>query len=119
MIKKVLAFVSLWDGYWSIPLAFLIFLLFEYLGRWFFGQGFGAYDPSTFQAAIMTSVVMIMFNTAVQYAIKFNFPTLWEIYHKNFLELSNQLTPWQNILLTVFIYCFFFVVHVVVFLKLI
>ena len=119
MIKKVLHLVRLWDGFWSIPLAFIAFLLCEYVGRWFFGNGFGAYDPSTFQAAMMAAVILIFGNTVVQFALKFNFPSLWSVYHDPESEAFKKLEPWQKQFLTVFMYCFFFVLLILLFLKLV
>lgn len=118
-MKKLLSFLTLWDGFWSVPLAFILFLLCEYLGRWFFGAGFGAYDPATFQAAIMAAVILIFTNTVVQFAIKFNFPAFWDVYHNSFCDTFQNLQSWQKIAFTVFMYCFFFALFLQVLYKLI
>ena len=116
-MKKIIHLLTLWDGLWAVPLAFISFLAFEAFGRALFGQGFGAYDPAVFQAALMAAVIMVFANLLVQLALKFNFPTLWHVYHDSFINLFQELVSWQKISLTVCMYCFFFVLFIVVFLK--
>jgi hypothetical protein len=116
-MNKLSRLLTLWDGFWSVPLSFTAFLAFEDLGRIVFGAGFGSYDPSIFQAALIAAVIMIFTNTAVQLALKFNFPTLWQSYHTSFSDTFDYLSPLHKTLLTVFMYCFFFALFVIVFLK--
>ena len=116
-MTKLARLLRLWDGLWAVPAAFIAFLTFEDLGRIVFGAGFGAYDPSVFQAALIAAVIMIFTNTAVQLALKFNFPALWESYHSSFAETFNRLPPLYSILLTVFMYCFFFTLFIILFIK--
>jgi hypothetical protein len=42
-MKKLSRILTLWDGFWSLPLSFTAFLAFEDLGRLIFGVGFGSY----------------------------------------------------------------------------
>ncbi|MBS1624570.1 MAG: hypothetical protein JST83_11155 [Bacteroidetes bacterium] len=116
-MNKLLKILHLWDGLWSVPAAFIAFLTFEDIGRIMFGAGFGSYDPAVFQAALIAAVVMIFTNTAVQLALKFNFPALWESYHTSFAATLDQLSAAQKVLLTVFMYCFFFALFVLLFIK--
>ena len=116
-MNKLSRILTLWDGFWSLPLSFTAFLAFEDLGRLIFGAGFGSYDPSVFQAALIASVIMIFTNTVVQLALKFNFPALWQSYHSAFAETFHDLTALQQTLLTVFMYCFFFLLFITVFLR--
>ena len=116
-MSKLSKLLTLWDGFWSLPLSFTAFLAFEDLGRLVFGAGFGSYDPSVFQAALIASVIMIFTNTIVQLALKFNFPTLWQCYHTSFADTFYSLTALQKTLLTVFMYSFFFIVFVALFMK--
>jgi hypothetical protein len=116
-MTKLAKLLTLWDGFWSVPLAFTAFLAFEDLGRLVFGAGFGSYDPSVFQAALIASVIVIFTNTIVQLALKFNFPTLWQMYHTGFADRFDALAALQQILLMVFMYCFFFLLFTLVFLK--
>ncbi len=116
-MNKIIKLLRLWDGLWSVPAAFITFLMFEDLGRILFGAGFGSYDPAVFQAALIAAVVMIFTNTAVQLALKFNFPALWESYHTSFSETFHVLSATQKVMLTVFMYCFFFALFVLLFIK--
>ena len=116
-MNKLSKLLTLWDGFWSVPLSFTAFLAFEDLGRLIFGAGFGSYDPSVFQAALIAAVIVIFTNTVVQLALKFNFPALWRIYHSAFADTFHLMPAVQKILLTVFMYCFFFVLFTFVFLK--
>lgn len=116
-MNKLIKLLRLWDGLWSVPAAFITFLMFEDLGRILFGAGLGAYDPAVFQAALIAAVVMIFTNTAVQLALKFNFPALWESYHTSFAETFHELSATQKVVLTVFMYCFFFALFVLLFIK--
>src|SRR3954465_3757234 len=106
-MNKLSKLLTLWDGFWSVPLSFTAFLAFEDLGRIVFGAGFGSYDPSVFQAALIAAVIMIFTNTIVQLALKFNFPALWRSYHTSFADTFLDLSALQKTLLTVFMYCFF------------
>jgi len=116
-MAKLSKLLTLWDGFWSVPLAFTAFLAFEDLGRLVFGVGFGAYDPAVFQAALIAAVIVIFTNLIVQLALKFNFPALWQVYHVSFAQVFTGLTSLHKIVLTIFMYCFFFVLFILVFLK--
>lgn len=116
-MTRLAKLLRLWDGLWSVPAAFIAFITFEDLGRILFGAGFGSYDPAVFQAALIAAVVMIFTNTAVQLALKFNFPALWESYHTSFAETFHELSAARKVLLTIFMYCFFFSLFVLLFIK--
>lgn len=118
-MKTLIKQLRLWDGLWSIPLAFIGFLSFEWVGRSLWGDGFGAYDPAVFQAALMAAVILIAANTLVQLALVFNFPALWQSYHRTFFTHYESLHAWQKIFVTLFMYCFFFAAFLLVFLKLV
>ena len=128
-MKKIFKLLTLWDGFWSIPLAFVSFLAYEIFGRWMFGTGFGAYDPSYFQAAIMAGAIVVITNFIVQAALKFNFPKAWRIYKNESLtdqcgseepcNYFEKLTPTQQVCATIFLYCFFSLEYIIVFLKIV
>ncbi|MBS1684759.1 MAG: hypothetical protein JSS76_08395 [Bacteroidetes bacterium] len=119
MIKRAFTFLRLWDGFWSVPLSFLTFLAVEVVGHFAFGDGWAAYDPAILQAVVLAGFIMVAINMAVQFAIWFNFPAIWGHYHVTFVESFSRLAPWQKVLFTVFLYCFYFILFVAVVLRVI
>jgi len=124
-MKRLKRFLSIWDGLWSFPVAFIIFLGFGFLGQLIFGVNFGFYDPSFFQAALMAGGVFVLFNFLAWFGLYFNFRSVFKYFSgektdegsfsNKSKEDAKQLTPWQRIVLSLFMYCFFIVVLVVIF----
>lgn len=128
-MKRLKHFFTVWEGLWSIPLTFLVFLGFGLAGQLIFGRGFGFYDPSFFQAALMSVAIFVLFNFFTWFGLWFNFrgafryfigkkQTDGSIYNKS-KEDAQNLTPWQRLKISLFLYCFFVVVLLVIFRSLV
>lgn len=111
MIDKIKHFLFQFDFVWSIPLAFLGFVAFPYLGEMIFGQGFAFYPPEFFHAGVYAGLITILFNSMTQMGIFFNFPELYEYYLGNGFE---NLPTWQKAAIFLFVYSFFYVSLLVV-----
>lgn len=121
--KQIKYFLLFWNGFWSIPLAFLAFLGLGILGQFFFGEGIGFYDPSFWQAALLATGEFLFFNSIAFFTLRYCFRHLWKYYNGNSegfnlrsqkMQVTNQskedfdqLQPWQKLFLLVFLYCFF------------
>jgi hypothetical protein len=104
MLEKIKVFLKEYDFIWSTPLAFGIFILFPYVGQSLFGNDFAFYPPSFFHAGIYAALLTVFANSVVQMGILFNFPEMYEFYHKQF----NELQVWQKSLLFSVHYFFYF-----------
>lgn len=108
MIRKIKYWLQLWDGVWSIPLSFLLFVLMGIVGETILGEGFAFYDPSILQAGLLASALIILFNMVAWLGIWFNFRGIFHyylIYSKNDFK---KLREWQRLLFLVFLYVFYF-----------
>lgn len=119
MIKKIKHILALLDSIWSVPLAFLSFMAYGYFGSWFFGDSFGFYDPSFFQAAIYSALILVFFNGVSWGGMWFNFRAVYRYYITKSSEDFSNLAAWQKLLYILFLYCFFMVILTVLALKLV
>lgn len=115
MFKKILQFLKTWDGFWSVPLLFLLFFGFGYAGQHFFGRGFGFYDPAFWQAGFLAVGIIILFNFGAWGAIYFNWPTLFHFIYKDFNSTFQNLPVWQKVLISLLVYAFYMVAMLVVY----
>ena len=110
-MEAVKKFLFQFDFIWSIPLAFLGFVLFPILGQAIFGDGFGFYPPEFFHAGVYSGLITILFNSITQMGIFFNFPELYQYYLG---ENYQNLPPWLRAVIFLFVYSFFYVSLLVV-----
>lgn len=103
MIKKIKEFLFEYDFIWSIPAAFLGFVLFPILGAMIFGAGFAFYPPEFFHAGFYAGLIAILFNSFTQMGIYFNFP---EVYQYYLGEGFKELPTWQKACIFLFVFCF-------------
>ncbi|WP_109301012.1 hypothetical protein [Aquimarina sp. AU474] len=115
-MKKLRFLIQLWDGIWSVPIAFSLFIFIAILGQKIFGSGVGFYDPAFWQAALLAAGELIFFNLIVFLGLYFNFRHIWKYYkgEKNENQLINKskedfnnIKPWQRLVLLLFLYCFY------------
>lgn len=118
-MKKVINWLLRWDLVWSAPLAFAAFILFSYVGEAIFGLGFGGYDPALYQAAIYAIGIAVLFNGATWIGMYINWRSIYKYYLKGARDDFNSLKPWQRIALLLLAYWLYFVVLLIVFLKLV
>jgi len=97
--KKLRYKLELFDGFWSIPLAFLVFALSGTVSVAYFGDAL--ISTEYIQFVILAALVMVFANFVVFLGIRFNFRALQkEIYNKEVkYEINTYLTTWQKVVL--------------------
>ena len=119
--QKVKRFLQYYDWIWSIPLGILAFILYPIAGSIIFRtEDFAFYDPSIFQAAIYTALIMVFQNMVVQMGIQFNHKGSANSYYDNASKnIFYKSSIWSRIKLYCFWYVFYSVEFIVIFLKLV
>ena len=104
LLKSIKYRLQLFDGLWSIPLAFLAFMYGGYLSSAYFG------DPlisiQYLQQVLMAAMILVFANFVVFLGINFNFRQLQKDFYSKELRYyaKAQLTPWQKIKLYFAVY---------------
>jgi len=109
--KKLRYKLELFDGFWSIPLAFLLFAVSGTVSVAYFGDAL--ISTEYIQFVILAALVMVFANFVVFLGIRFNFRALQkEIYNKEVkYEINTYLTTWQKVLLYLCLYAFYFAAY--------
>ena len=109
--KKLRYKLELFDGFWSIPLAFLVFAISGTVSVAYFGDAL--ISTEYIQFVILAALVMVFANFVVFLGIRFNFRALQkEIYNKEVkYEINTYLTTWQKVLLYLCLYAFYFAAY--------
>jgi hypothetical protein len=103
-VKSVKYRLQLFDGIWSIPLAFLAFVYGGYLSNTYFG------DPlisiQYLQQVMMAAMILVFANFVVFLGINFNFRKLQQDFYSRDLRTTakNRLSSWQKIKLYLAVY---------------
>jgi len=104
LIKSLKYRLQLFDGLWSVPLAFVAFTYFGYLSAEYFG------DPiisiQYLQQVLMAALILVFANFVVFLGINFNFRQLQkDFYSKDLKYFANmELNSWQKIKLYLLVY---------------
>jgi hypothetical protein len=100
--------LELFDGLWSIPIAFALFIIAGTLSAEYFGDAL--ISTEYVQYIVLASLIMVFANFITFLGIRFNFKTLQrEIYSKEIkCEINNSLTTWQKVVLYLLLYAFYF-----------
>jgi hypothetical protein len=108
-MKKVLRYLQMYDGVWSIPLAFLGFFMAGRYGYEYFGDAL--ISTEYIQVVFMAALILIFANFVVFLGINFNFRSLQRYFYSIEIkeQIKNELTVWQRIKLYLFVYFFFLV----------
>lgn len=111
VLKKLIYKLQLFDGVWSIPLAFVVFSVVGTFSYQYFGDAL--ISTEYLQLVVLAGLVMVFANFVVFMGIRFNFRALQhQIYSKQLKEaLNTDLTTWQKVslyMLLYFGYLFFF-----------
>jgi len=109
--KKLRYKLELLDGFWSIPLAFLVFAVSGTVSVTYFGDAL--ISTEYIQFVILAALVMVFANFVVFLGIRFNFRALQrEIYNKEVkYEINTYLTTWQKVVLYLLLYAFYFAAY--------
>lgn len=109
--KKLRYKLELFDGFWSIPLAFLVFAISGTVSVVYFGDAL--ISTEYIQYIVLAAMVMVFANFVVFLGIRFNFRALQrEIYNKEVkYEINTYLTTWQKVVLYLLLYAFYFAAY--------
>jgi hypothetical protein len=107
-LKAITYTLQLFDGIWSIPLAFLLFTVVGTFSYQYFGDAL--ISTEYLQYVILAALVMIIANFVVFLGIRFNFRALQrEIYSNRMKEaLNTDLDTWQKVKLYMLLYFGYF-----------
>jgi len=103
--------LQLLDGFWSIPLAFLVFAISGTVSVAYFNDAI--ISTEYIQYIVLAALVMVFANFVVFLGIRFNFRALQrEIYNKEVkYEINTYLTTWQKVVLYLLLYAFYFAAY--------
>jgi hypothetical protein len=103
-VKKILRKLQLFDGLWTIPIAFFLFLLAGSYSAEYFGDGL--ISTEYIQQVFLAALILVFANFVVFLGGFFNFRGLQNyFYSKNAKEeLEYSSTPWQRIVLYICVY---------------
>jgi len=103
--------LELFDGFWSVPLAFLLFAVSGTVSVAYFGDAL--ISTEYVQYIVLAAMIMVFANFVVFLGIRFNFRALQrEIYNKEVkYEINTYLTTWQKVVLYLLLYAFYFAAY--------
>jgi hypothetical protein len=104
LIKSLRYRLQLFDGLWSIPLAFFAFMVFGYLSARYFGDPLISIEY--LQQVLMAAMILVFANFVVFLGINFNFRQLQKDFYSKELKYyaGMELNSWQKIKLYLFVY---------------
>jgi hypothetical protein len=100
--------LQLFDGVWSIPLAFAVFIIAGAISVDYFNDAI--ISTEYIQYVALAAVIMVIANFVIFLGIRFNFRELQrQVYSKQMKQdFSDSLTTWQKLVLYFGVYFFFF-----------
>jgi hypothetical protein len=102
-MKKLLYYLQLFDGVWSIPIAFLGFFVAGSLSLQFFGDPL--ISTEYIQMMILAGLVLVFANFMVFLGAMFNFRGLQKFfYSKELKEKIINLSVWERVKLYLVVY---------------
>lgn len=118
--KELVRALYVWDGIWSLPLSFCVYLGVAFFGQLRFGESWASYSPSILHGAVTAAMILIGFNFITLLGLYFNFKGIFDfITGPDFKGAFKELTPWQKILLSLLFYLSFLLLAVVIFCALV
>jgi len=132
-MKKLIYYLQLFDGLWSVPLGFFIFFLVGLVLSSFFGMAVGSYDLAFIQPLFLAGTIVIGATNMATLGLMFTFRELFRyLYGRrsklknsslNYYNLSKEdfynLNPLQRLCVSLFLFLFFILAILIVFLKLV
>lgn len=123
--KKLKHHLTVWDGIISGPIGIALFFAIGLIGQAIFGRAVGFYDPSIWQTVFLAIAIFFIFNNFVALALYFNFRPVFRYFYgfmKDDATVVNKskddagkLTPWQRLIVSLFIYVFYSLQLVVIY----
>jgi len=104
LIKSIKYKLQLFDGLWSIPLAFVAFTAFGYISSVYFGDPLISIEY--LQQVLMAALILVFANFVVFLGINFNFRQLQKDFYSKDLKYyaKTEITTWQKIKLYLLVY---------------
>lgn len=104
LIKSIKYRLQLFDGLWSIPLAFVAFTAFGYISSVYFGDPLISIEY--LQQVLMAALILVFANFVVFLGINFNFRQLQKDFYSRDLKYYSkmELNSWQKIKLYLLVY---------------
>lgn len=103
-MRNILRKLQLFDGVWSVPLAFIGFTYFGYLSSTYFGDPLISMEY--LQQVLLTGLILVFANFVAFLGGYFNFRGLQKYFYSQEIkvETRNKLTAWQKIKLYLVVY---------------
>jgi hypothetical protein len=99
--------VQLFDGLWSIPIAFALFIIAGTLSAEYFGDAL--ISTEYVQYIVLALLIMVFANFVTFLGIRFNFRALQHaVYNREIKNEINNLSTCQKVVLYLVLYAFFF-----------
>lgn len=114
VIKSLRYNLQLYDGLWSIPVAFLLFAISGTLSYHYFGDAL--ISTEYVQYVVLASMVIVFANFIIFLGIRFNFRSLQNmIYSREFKQqIKTDLTTWQKVCVYLLLYFGYFAAFLLV-----
>ena len=104
ILKSIKYRLQLFDGLWSIPLAFLAFIYFGYISAVYFGDPLISIEY--LQQVLLAGLILVFANFVAFLGGYFNFRGLQKYFYSKEIkvETKNKLNAWQRIKLYLWVY---------------
>jgi hypothetical protein len=117
-MKKFLYYLQLFDGLWSVPIAFLVFFFGGYASFKYFGDAI--ISTEYLQQVLLAGLILIFANFMAFLGGFFNFRSLQGYFYSREVKdhVKSNLSTWQRIKLYLLVYfgllvCFLFILRLV------
>lgn len=127
MKKKVIYLLQLWDGVWSVPLAFAGFWIIGVILTGWFGAAAGTYDPGFIQPLLLAGAVVIGVTNLSVMGLYFSLRGIFRFLYGqknnegqrvNYSKIKwKALTPFQQFGIALFCLFFYMTLITIVYLK--
>ena len=106
--KSMRYYVQLFDGLWSIPIAFALFIIAGTLSAEYFGDAL--ISTEYLQYIVLALLIIVFANFVTFLGIRFNFRALQRVVYNREIkyELNTYLSTWQKVVLYLLLYAFYF-----------
>ena len=128
-MKKVIYYLQLLDGIWTVPLGFFIFFFVGLILSSAFGMAVGQYDMAFIQPLFLAGTIVVGATNMAIWGLYFTFKGLYKYLYGYVSETGltvndskndfSKLEPIQKICVALFSFCFFVVCILVVYLNLV
>jgi len=104
ILKSIKYRLQLFDGLWSVPLAFVAFTYFGYVSSTYFGDPLISMEY--LQQVLLAGLILVFANFVAFLGGYFNFRGLQKYFYSREIkvETRNKLTAWQRIKLYLWVY---------------